>query len=440
MVAFEQSQIISPTLTRRVACYLCTCKSDFLFSSRSIIAIQHKMFTWFEEEASNMLSHFKPIVDELKENGCVDSGTKIAFLNLLKDLDAGDEYKLEHLAETCERRGKNMFYAKLVMLEFDLKLCSAREFMRLLMTIDQGAFNFIQITNLSRIVLRDEKRLTVRNLMGQIEATIESEHERNLNGSEFFLRRLAELVNSRLTKSSVADLTSMINLKMILQPAPNTSLSDILALKNASTAATVATATVPSVVSVKNPLDKVVDCKALFEKMNIKISEPKKVLTRPTDLGLHLCSSSPSTKPLKSKSKSKSRSKSSKSSSKQLISTSQSFSINAEDESILNMTASSSSRGSGDASTTPLTSSPISSASAAEKFGLNLKSGGEKKKSRKKRSRSSKKEKKQSSSSNSSDSEHNNNVVEKKKSAKANKDDTKKANQLANLEKAAINI
>jgi len=87
MVAFEQSQIISPTLTRRVACYLCTCKSDFLFSSRSIIAIQHKMFTWFEEEASNMLSHFKPIVDELKENGCVDSGTKIAFLNLLKDLD-----------------------------------------------------------------------------------------------------------------------------------------------------------------------------------------------------------------------------------------------------------------------------------------------------------------------------------------------------------------
>jgi hypothetical protein len=117
------------------------------------------MFTWFEEDASNMLSHFKPIVDELKENGCVDSGTKIAFLNLLKDLDAGDEYKLEHLAETCERRGKNMFYAKLVMLEFDLKLCSAREFMRLLMTIDQGAFNFIQITNLSRIVLRDEKRL-----------------------------------------------------------------------------------------------------------------------------------------------------------------------------------------------------------------------------------------------------------------------------------------
>lgn len=111
--------------------------------------------------------------------------------------------------------------------------------------------------------------------MGQIEATIESEHERNLNGSEFFLRRLAELVNSRLTKSSVADLTSMINLKMILQPAPNTSLSDILALKSASTTATAATATVPSVVSVKNPLDKVVDCKALFEKMNIKISQPK---------------------------------------------------------------------------------------------------------------------------------------------------------------------
>lgn len=104
------------------------------------------------------------------------------------------------------------------------------------------------------------------------------------------------------------------------------------------------------------------------------------------------------------------------------------------------MTASSSSRGSGDASTTPLTSSPISSGSAAEKFSLSLKSGGEKKKSRKKRSRSSKKEKKQSSSSNSSDSEHNNNVVEKKKSAKVNKDD-KKANQLAtNLEKAVINI
>lgn len=104
------------------------------------------------------MGHFKPMVDELKENGRVDSGTKIAFLNLLKDLDVGDAFKLEHIAETCRRRDKTMFYARLVVLEFDLKLCSAREFLRLLATVDHGALTFIEMTNLCRITLRDEKR------------------------------------------------------------------------------------------------------------------------------------------------------------------------------------------------------------------------------------------------------------------------------------------
>lgn len=116
------------------------------------------MFDWFERESTSALAHFKPIIDELKQHTQIDSGTKIAFLNLLKDLDSGNPYKLEHIDETCQRREKNMFYSKLVILKFDLKLCSAREFIKILTTIDQGAFNFIQITNLSQITIRDEKK------------------------------------------------------------------------------------------------------------------------------------------------------------------------------------------------------------------------------------------------------------------------------------------
>lgn len=68
--------------------------------------------------------------------------------------------------------------------------------------------------------------------MGEIEATIESDHDRNLHGAEFYLRRLADVVNSRLAKVTPDQLCSMINLKMLLQPAPNSSLSDILAAKS----------------------------------------------------------------------------------------------------------------------------------------------------------------------------------------------------------------
>ena len=69
-------------------------------------------------------------------NGKVDSGTKIAFMNLLKDLDSLNFSQLRHLGKHKENRGMpGMFYSKLVRVKFDLKLCSAKEFAELLTKI-----------------------------------------------------------------------------------------------------------------------------------------------------------------------------------------------------------------------------------------------------------------------------------------------------------------
>jgi hypothetical protein len=314
------------------------------------------MFTWFNEKSVN-LSHFKPVIDELKRNGRVDSGTKIAFLNLLKDLDSFDFYKLDHVEESCEKRGKTVFFTKMITLRFDLKLCSAREFLELMANIDNGAINFIMITNLCQITLRNANNLTIKNLMGEIEATIESEHERNLSGAEFYLRRLADIVNFRLAKKKPEHISSLIDLKMLFTPAPNSSLEKILAAKPKLQ---------PKIINLE-PQE--LDCAALLEKMNIKIN-----------------TSVP--KPKESRKKSKGLPKN--------VST---HLVSFNDDSILDMSSSSK----GSSSSTPLTSSPISSSSNAK---LSFK--GEKKLRKKRRSH-----KKRSSSDSDNGRKEENNVKHK---------------------------
>lgn len=163
------------------------------------------------------MNHFKPIIEEFKLNGRIDSGTKITFLALLKDLDSFNYSKLRQLTKYAEKnnnynynnnnnsntktsknRPHNLFFTKLVRLKFDLKLCSAKEFCDLLNKIDNSAIKYIQLINKCKIVIRDTEHLTIKHFMGEIDATIESSNEKYLYRAELSLKRLADAVHYRL--------------------------------------------------------------------------------------------------------------------------------------------------------------------------------------------------------------------------------------------------
>lgn len=168
------------------------------------------MYHWFEEALKDTnraqvslerLNHFKPIVEEFKTNGKIDSGTKITFLNLLRDLDSFNFSKLRHFNKHTENKRKEkvgLFYTKLVRIKFDLKLCSAKEFCDLINKIDNCAIKYIQVTNKCKILIRDTEHLLIKHFMGEIDATIEASNEKYLFRAELSLKRLADAVHYRL--------------------------------------------------------------------------------------------------------------------------------------------------------------------------------------------------------------------------------------------------
>ena len=168
--------------------------------------------------AAKSLSHFKSIIDELKDNGRIDSGTKITFMSLLKDVSSLDFSKLRLLGDEMKNRKqaskRNIFLTKLVKLKFDLSLCSAKEFTELLNKIDNCAIKYIQISNHSKITLRDVAHLSLRHFMGQVEATVEAKTEKSLKQGEKSLKLLADAVHYRLVKELTScDIMNKFGLK-----------------------------------------------------------------------------------------------------------------------------------------------------------------------------------------------------------------------------------
>lgn len=235
MDAFERSKMVSSLFMKRVGYLLCTCTTEIYFDSKSIISTQRSLYKWFEESLKNSSKHptsierlnnFKGIIQEMKNNGRLDSGTKIAFMNLLKDLDCNNYSKLRALNnENKLNTRKQLFYSKLVKIKFDLKLCSAKEFCELINKIDNSAIRYLQITNQCKIVIRDSETLTLRHFMGEIDATIEAENEKNLYKAELSLKRLADAVHYRLAKQipscdTITSSCSLSHLKVLLQSPP----------------------------------------------------------------------------------------------------------------------------------------------------------------------------------------------------------------------------
>jgi hypothetical protein len=204
--------------------------------------------------ATKSLSHFKSIVGELKDNGRIDSGTKITFMSLLKDVSSLDFSKLRLLGDEMKNRKqvskRNIFLTKLVKLKFDLSLCSAKEFTERLNKIDNCAIKYIQITNNSKITLRDVAHLSLRHFMGQVEATVEAKTEKSLKQGEKSLKLLADAVHYRLVKElHSCDImnkfglkaTSFCDIKVLLQSPPqslqksfNETMSSVLQSHNTS--------------------------------------------------------------------------------------------------------------------------------------------------------------------------------------------------------------
>lgn len=229
MDAFDRSKFVSPIFMKRIGYFLCSCTTDNLFDSKSLIATQRNLFEWFNESLKDStrdlatlerLNNFKQIIEELKVNGNVDSGTKIVFMTLLKDLDS---LNFSRLHKKLVNGRKGMFYTKLVRIKFDLKLCSAKEFCDLITQIDNCAIKYIQLINRCNIFIRDPDTLTIRHFMGEIDATIEAQNEKYLFRAEQSLKRLADAVHYRLAKqipSCETDMSSLASLKVLLQSPP----------------------------------------------------------------------------------------------------------------------------------------------------------------------------------------------------------------------------
>lgn len=254
MDAFAKSNMLTSLFLSRVGCLVCTCRKgnqltqllvetysltqfiyiyvDLFYDSRTLISHQRSLFDWFQKSLEDKLNrspiqierlaHFREIVGELKDNGNVDSGTKITLLRLLRDLDAFNYTKLRRLANLNDssnlssyssssnhmgaynhphhQQQRPLFFIKLVILKFDLRYCSAKEFIELLKSLDNGALRYIEICNKCKITPRDVDHLTVRNFMGQVEVTIETSNEKLLRRAEQSLKRLADSIHYRLVK------------------------------------------------------------------------------------------------------------------------------------------------------------------------------------------------------------------------------------------------
>ena len=220
-------------------------QKEIYYDSKTIFSIQRALYQWYEDSltdtkktpvAIERLAHFKTIIDEFRVNGRIDSGTKITFMSLLRDVDSLDFSKLRRTTEDTNNKKKstkrNIFFTKLVKLKFDLSLCSAKEFTELINKIDNGAIKYIQLINKCKITMRDIEHLTLRHFMGSVDATIEASSEKNLNRAELSLKRLADAVHYRLVKqlpscdtiSAANDnkysVSSYNNFKVLLQSPP----------------------------------------------------------------------------------------------------------------------------------------------------------------------------------------------------------------------------
>lgn len=235
MDAFERSKMVSSLFMKRVGYLLCTCTTEMFYDSKTIISTQRDLYNWFENSLTDASKHptcverltnFKNIMQELKKNGNLDSGTKIAFMTLLRDLDMNNYSKLRALNnQNRQNTRKQFFFSKLVKIKFDLKLCSAKEFCELINKIDNSAIRYIQITNKCRIIIRDAQTLNLRHFMGEIDATIEAQDEKYLYKAELSLKRLADAVHYRLAKQipscdTITNNCSLTHLKVLLQSPP----------------------------------------------------------------------------------------------------------------------------------------------------------------------------------------------------------------------------
>ena len=227
--AFERSKMLSSLFMKRVGRLVCTCKTDMYYDSSTIIATQRGLYQWFASSSSSSsatsgsssrLAAFRSFVDELRENGRVDSGTKITFMLLLRDLDLYDYSKLRALcyvdannqhyqrhnqvaADTAATRTRyththpHMFFVKLVRLKFDLNLCSAKEFQHLVCNIDNQAIRYIEIVNKCKISVRQPDHFRLVNFMGELETTIEVRFKLLFF---FFLKTFVQYELSKTTK------------------------------------------------------------------------------------------------------------------------------------------------------------------------------------------------------------------------------------------------
>lgn len=246
MEAFSKSKIVSVLFIKRIGYLLCTCYTEIYFDSQSIVATQRSLYKWFEEAitdsskevaAIEKLGYFKTIVEDLKTNGAIDSGTKISFMELIRDLDRHNYSKLRYLPnkKNSSMEGyRPMFYSKLVKIKFDLKLCSAKEFCELINKIDNCAIKYVEKMNECKIMIRDATTLSIRHFMGEIDTTIEASNENVLYSAELSLKRLADAVHYRLAKQipscdTITSNCSYSSLKVLLQSPPQslrTSMND----------------------------------------------------------------------------------------------------------------------------------------------------------------------------------------------------------------------
>lgn len=196
MEAFAQTKQLSYGYLIKVGAYLCCCRQDFLVDSKCIIKTQKELFDWFDFESENpssLLVHFKSIIQEFKINGNIDSGTKIKFIQLLKDLSSKNVRRLRNLPE-------NLFVMKVIQIKFDLNLTSLKDFCDSLNAIDNCALKYIEYVNDCKIYLREENDLKLRNFLGEVDASIEARSVKELKIAEQSLRQLVQSLNYRLTK------------------------------------------------------------------------------------------------------------------------------------------------------------------------------------------------------------------------------------------------
>jgi hypothetical protein len=231
--AFKQSRIVPEKFIVNIAAHLCTCdqgsrlqRSNFAYSqfkflplshslieffvdSKNLFKTQDKLYNWFEKETQNSenqaraskLACFKAVVTDLRQNGRIDSGTKIEFLKLLKDASMRKYADLSAMP----LRPRRAFLMKVIQLKFDLNLCSHKEFCDYLKTIDNSVIKYIEHINRFKAFIRDRNDLKIRNFLGACDVSIEVDDMRDLNGAITAVRQLGDSVLYRLSKKIPTD-------------------------------------------------------------------------------------------------------------------------------------------------------------------------------------------------------------------------------------------